>query len=188
MGCSDSPSPIPLHTVRHVALRYRRLRDGHDGVSQVPGGPSRSCPALRPRWNPRALTKRTTLSRGVAVRWRLSPLSSASVLPRSLSRRLAARWILPSAKMTASASTMANTFGAQSHGLSARCLRFPAFLPGLPVVRPRKTRLPAGGQPLLHRLISGSGPREVSASSTSLPPHPGFAWRTIVPWRGWSSS
>ena len=38
--------------------------------------------------------------------------------------------------------------------------------------------LPAGGQPLprgplpAHRV-----PREVSASSTSLPPHPGFAWR-----------
>jgi hypothetical protein len=28
----------------------------------------------------------------------------------------------------------------QSHGLFARCLRFAAFLPGCPVVRPRKTR------------------------------------------------
>src|SRR5690606_9269797 len=78
--------------------------------------------------------------------------------PASLSRRLAAQWMLPSAKSTASASTMANTFGAQSHGLSARCLRFVALLPGLPVVRSRKTRLPAGGQPLLRRLVSGSGP------------------------------
>jgi hypothetical protein len=30
-------------------------------------------------------------------------------------------------------------FGAQSHGLFTRCLRFAAFLPGCPVVRPRKT-------------------------------------------------
>ena len=31
-------------------------------------------------------------------------------------------------------------FGAQSHGLFARCRRFAAFLPGCPVVRTRKTR------------------------------------------------
>jgi len=31
-------------------------------------------------------------------------------------------------------------FGAQSHGLFARCLRFAASLPGCPVVQPRKTR------------------------------------------------
>jgi hypothetical protein len=35
---------------------------------------------------------------------------------------------------------VALNFGAQSHGLFARCLRFAAFLPGCPVVRPRKTR------------------------------------------------
>jgi hypothetical protein len=31
-------------------------------------------------------------------------------------------------------------FGAQSHGLFTRYLRFAAFLPGCPVVQPRKTR------------------------------------------------
>lgn len=48
-------------------------------------------------------------------------------------------------------------FGARSHGLSARCLRFAAFLPGFPVVQPRKTRLPVGDQPFLRRPIPGSG-------------------------------
>ena len=43
-------------------------------------------------------------------------------------------------------------FGAQSHGLSARCPCFAAFLPGFPVVQPRKTRL-WGGLPAQDKSI-----------------------------------
>jgi len=48
--------------------------------------------------------------------------------------------MLPSAKTKGVGFHVALDFGAQSHGLFARCLRFAAFLPGCPVVRPRKTR------------------------------------------------
>ena len=68
--------------------------------------------------------------------------------------------------------------GAQSHGLFARCLRFAAFLPGAPVVRPRKTRLRLVVTPYRAGSASRWVPYEVSGPSTSLPPHPGLAWRT----------
>ena len=71
-------------------------------------------------------------------------------------------------------------FGAQSHGLSARCLRFAAFLPGFPVVQPRKTRLPVGDHPCWAGLSPARVPCEVSTLSTSFPPHPSFAWRTAI--------
>jgi hypothetical protein len=46
---SDSSPPIPPRFVA-FAWRYRRhSADGGDEVSQVPGEPSRTCPALRPR-------------------------------------------------------------------------------------------------------------------------------------------
>jgi len=86
---------------------------------------------------------------------------------------------------------------AQSHGLFARCLRFAAFLPGCPVVRPRKTRfrlvvnlcrtgytpawVPGEVSARLHRFLltqalpgalkalvpALTGPRSSSASTTS---------------------
>jgi len=55
---------------------------------------------------------------------------------------------------------------------------FPSRLPGRTATQ---DSLPAGGQPLPHGLAPAWVPGEVSASSTSLPPHPGFAWRTGLP-------
>jgi hypothetical protein len=55
----------------------------------------------------------------------VSPPRGAPMLPSVHSRRRLPQCI---------------NFRAQSHGLFARCLRFAAFLPGCPVIRPRKTR------------------------------------------------
>lgn len=53
-----APTPDrPSRSLRSsLCSRYRRRGDGDARVSQVPGGPSCSCPALRPRWDPLRLT------------------------------------------------------------------------------------------------------------------------------------
>ena len=65
-------APTP-HRPSHLAPIASSLgstvahRDGIGGVSQVPGEPLRSCPALRPRWNRRALTYEDDR---LAARWK----------------------------------------------------------------------------------------------------------------------
>jgi hypothetical protein len=108
--------------------------------SQVPGEPLRSCPALRPRWNRHALTcEDDRSSRGVAVSDGFRPCRC--LIPQH-GRGLAASRRVDAAFRSIKdvGFHVALNFGAQSHGLFARCLRFAAFIPGCPVVRPRKTR------------------------------------------------
>lgn len=181
MGCSDSPAPIPLRSVRHVARWYRRSRGGDDGVSQVPGGPLRSCPAHRPRWNPRTLTMRTTLSRGVAVCWRLSPRASASILPRSLSRRLAARGccLPPYLRRRLPRSLLLSGLNHTACPLAVYASRL-----SFPVARSyghARLACQLGVILCCTGLSPARVPCEVSALVTSLSPHPGFAWRTGNP-------
>ena len=106
-GQSDFSPPISRRFVS-FASRYR-LRGG-DESSQVPGRPSRTCRALRPRWD-RCARPSGALPYSLALRCCL-PLLRRRRLPRLTS------------------------FGAQSHGPHTRCLRFAARVaPG-----PRKTR------------------------------------------------
>ena len=103
------------------------------------------------------------------------PTPARSPLPTSgTSARPCSAAVLPSATSTASAPAK-NHFEAQSHGPRTRCLRFAAR--GLP---PSHARLASGWwPPLPDGTRTRRVPREVSAtSSTWLPPHPGFAWRT----------
>jgi len=88
--------------------------------------------------------------------------------------------MLPSARSKTSASTMHKFRGSITRPVrSLSTLRsFPSRLPGR---TDTQDSLPAGGQPLPHGLAPAWVPGEVSASSTSLPPHPGFAWRTGLP-------
>jgi hypothetical protein len=181
MGCSDSPPSVPLRSDRLVAQQYRRLRDGDGEVSQVPGGPLRSCPALRPRWNRRALTSEDDRgARGVAVAgdFRLVPVPHSST--RSRSRRLAARrCCLPQfqRRRLPPRSRFRGSITRPVRSLST--LRsFPSRLPGRTATQ---DSLPAGGQPLPHGLCARLGPWWAFCFSTSLSPHPGFAWRTGTP-------
>jgi hypothetical protein len=70
-----------------------------------------------------------------------------------------------------------NYFGAQSHGLFTGCLRLATFLPALAVVRPPKARFQLVVNLSWVGLDTHRVPCEVSAFSTSHPPHPGFACR-----------
>jgi hypothetical protein len=107
MGCSDSPPSLPPRVDCLFARRYRRSRDGDDGVSQVPGGPLRSCPALRPRWNRRALTfEDDRSSEGVAVAGGFRLLAGASFPSMVAVSPPRGALVLPSAKAKASASTL----------------------------------------------------------------------------------
>jgi hypothetical protein len=67
-------------------------------------------------------------------------------------------------------------FGAQSHSPLPRCLRFAAWV----TPSPRKTRFRLAasfaGQGLN---LQGSSVRFLRSPISSLPPHPGFAWRTL---------
>lgn len=70
-----------------------------------------------------------------------------------------------------------SAFGAQSHGLHRRCLRFAA-----PVTRETtQDSLPGGGQPYPRGLRPAGSVRKVSETThltSSLPPSPSFARRT----------
>ena len=68
-----------------------------------------------------------------------------------------------------------NSFGAQSHGPPTRCLRFAARV----APAPRKTRFRLVAS-FAGRGLNPQGPLVRFPLSTSLPPHPGFAWRTRV--------
>ena len=101
------------------AWQFHRSRGGDGEVSRVPGEPSRTCPALRPR------SDRCTRPSGFAL-----PLRVRCCLPHFRLRRLRLR--LP--------------YEAPSHGLHARCLRFVATVARycLPATQ---DSLPAGGPP-----------------------------------------
>ena len=126
-------------------------RSEGDEVSQVPGEPSRTCPALRPRSD------------------RGAPGHSGFAL-------LLHRSVSPSVLLTTSAPTTIFTFGAQSHGLHARCLRFAATVTRY-FLTATQDSLPAGGH-LAGRDSNPLGSDVRFRLSTSRPPHPGFAWRT----------
>jgi hypothetical protein len=116
---SDASPPFPPRFVafaRSVPSRAlpRAPPSGGDGASQVPGEPLPACPALRPRWVRHA---EPFAAHGVPACRCGFPLFRRRRHPR---RPL---------------------FGAQSHGLHARCLRFAAR--GLPSA-PRKTRFRLG--------------------------------------------
>src|ERR1700722_1382112 len=147
---------LPAPPLRSLALRSAvPPSGGGDGASQVPGGPSRTCPALGPRWD------RSVRPLGPCpTYWTLRcclPLLGRRRLPQ----------ICAISRLYHAACTLAVY----------------ASRPRLPVccLRPRKPRFRlvarlgrAGFEP------AGSH-REVSAcSSTWRPPHPGLAWRTLT--------
>ena len=67
-------------------------------------------------------------------------------------------------------------FGAPSHGLRTRCLRFASS--GYPAAA--QDSLPAAGQLCRAGLATRWVPHRVSERLTSHPPCPGLAWRTII--------
>ena len=185
MGCSDSRPPIPPRFVA-FAWRYhaggdafvdrpvaapdgpRRgpdgpgvfgagcpfpaLGGGDDRVSQVPGRtPMCTCPALRPRWD------RTRQARLLST---------------------ARRCCLPHIPH-AVGSHDNRPFGAPSHGLHTRCLRFAVGV--APAPRKTRFRLPAT---LCRAGLAARWVLNVRFRRCFLrrphrsPPHPGFAWRT----------
>ena len=91
--------------------------------------------------------------------------------------------LLPSVKTKTSAPAMSTDFGAPSHGPFTRYLRLATFLPAPAVVQPPKARFQLVVNPGWVGLATHEVPRDVSALSTSLPPHPGFAWRNVLPAR-----
>jgi len=95
---SDSPSHIPRHFASFVR-RYlaQTSRPGYGGASQVPGGPLCTCPALRPRRDHRA-----------------GPVRQSALQHERCCLPLMQRRRLPHL----------NDFGALSHALHTRCLRF----------------------------------------------------------------
>jgi hypothetical protein len=104
------------------AQRYR-LFCGRREVSQVPGESARSCPALRPRWKLSTLPCCTPRKWGVAV----SPGSRHVGVPHSSSLTLSVlRCCLPPIQRRRL--PRPSSFGAQSHGPFARCLRFAGFV------------------------------------------------------------
>jgi hypothetical protein len=146
-------SDFPMPPLRSLALRSavpRQLRRGGVGISQVPGEPLRACPALRPRRGRCARPfGRCPTFRRRDVAFRLLD----DVGPRDVRH-----------------------FVAQSHGLHARYLRFTSD------VAAAHARLASGWWPTLAaRGLNplGSSVRfRLCLTVTSLPPHPGFAWRT----------
>ncbi len=85
--------------------------------------------------------------------------------------------MLPSASMTASASTP-EAFGALSRSLRAPCVRFAA-----PVARtPRNTRFRLVASPCRAGLVTRRDAQRVSefTARASHPPSPGFAWRNTT--------
>ena len=117
-------------------------------------------------------------TRGVAVGRRLSRLAGASILARnavySASRHVGTAFHTDNGV----GSHDQIDFGAQSHGPFTRCLRFAAFLPA-----PRSyghARLASGwGSTFAGRAFQlARSLVKFPLSLHSLPPHPGFAWRT----------
>jgi hypothetical protein len=114
--------------------------------------------ALRPRWNPLALTFEDDLCPGesqFAGGFRLLPVPQSC--PGSLSRRLAARGCCLPPKRLRRLPRWPIFRGSMTRPVrSLSTLRsFPSRLPGRTATQ---DSLPAGGQPLLRRFVSGSGP------------------------------
>jgi hypothetical protein len=80
--------------------------------------------------------------------------------------------MLSSTKWKASTPTTNTNFGAQSHGLPTRCLRFAGWI----TPPPRKTRFRMAGQPCPGGSDYPLGP--IERFQVIHPPFPGFAWRT----------
>jgi hypothetical protein len=83
--------------------------------------------------------------------------------------------VLPSAATTTSAPTT-TTFGAPSHGLLTRCLRF------VTTITRGHARLASGCWPSFagRGWLPAGFPRKVSELVTSHPPCPGLSWRTVA--------
>ena len=190
MRCSDSRTLFPLRFGRPSSPWYRHRRWWKR--SGLPGswGTLVFMPCSQTPVDPLRLTTRMTVAAGSSCSRRLSPdAASAGASVRTLVNDSPPRGarLLPSANSTASASTTNIDFGAPSHGLSTRCLRLAAFLPAAAVVRPPKTRFRMVVSLVRVGLVTHEVPRKVSACLHSLPPHPGFAWRTVLPTRSASS-
>jgi hypothetical protein len=120
------------------------------GSPRFLGNPPPTCPALRPRW--------ASVPSHSALRYRL---------PRSRRRRLpSSAWVSHDWH-----------FGAPSHGLHARCLRFAARV--TPAPRKTRSRLVAslGRTGLVPARFPSKGFRILFLLLHS--PFPGFAWRTV---------
>ena len=154
-ACSRSRRATP-RTRRTRGFRCRLplsgSRGGDDRVSQVPGRtPMCTCPALRPRWD------RTRQARLLST---------------------ARRCCLPHIPH-AVGSHDNRPFGALSHGLHTRCLRFAVRV--APTPRKTRFRLPAT---LCRAGLAARWVLNVRFRRCFLrwphrsPPHPGFAWRT----------
>ena len=144
MGCSDSRTPVPPRIGCPSAKRYRRYsRRTHPGL---PGswGTFVLMPCSQTPVSPLRLTFEDGRRYGelllpTVFTWTPQrPRRCLNPHHGHLSRRLVALGCcLPLIQMRRL--SRCTNFGAQSHGLFTRCLRFAAFLPGCPVVRPRKT-------------------------------------------------
>lgn len=140
-----------------------------------------------------ALLACTLLGSFVSRRWRRDLPGSWGTLVRMpwsltpVSRRASALWpvptacatMLPSAVLKASASTTICSFGAQSHGLLTRCLRFAATVARVLIYGHAKLA-PGGWHTFAGRAFHplGSFMKFQLRCLTLRPPHPGFAWRT----------
>ena len=148
---SDSLTPIPRHFVSFVQ-RYRPCGRRRPGLPGSWGAPSRTCPALRPRWDRNVRPFGLTLLFGAAV--------------------------LPSAVSTASAPTTNSFRGSITRpARSLSTLRGH----GHPCAAYDHARLATGWWPTLagrdfNPLSSYMRFRFIL--STSHPPHPGLSWRT----------
>lgn len=148
---SDFPPPIADHSWSLVVYYRRNSSAGDGGTSQVPGEPQ--------------CTHALALDPGGTSGAGLRDRQSLRVAPS----------VLPSAYTSASAPATAAYFGAQSHGLLARCLRFAL------AVADAYARLASGWWPSLAGRDSdplGSFER-FQRFNSSRPPFPGFAWRTV---------
>jgi hypothetical protein len=125
---------------------------GDPGTSQVPGQPLCARHALRPRWSRCAGPFGPCHATGAAVS--------------------------PPPQLTASASTTSRISGLYPVAPRTRCLRFAATVARvLPTAA--QDSLPAGRSAVPVGTLTRGLLREVSVLfPTSLPPHPGFSWRT----------
>ncbi len=132
-------------------------RCGDDRVSQVPGRtPTCTCPALRPRWD-RPCQARLLLRHADAAFRINHDVGSHDLKP----------------------------FGAASHSLHTRCLRFAVRVAHTP--RKTRFRLPATlcRAGLITRwVLNVRFLRLASGRPHRSPPYPGFAWRTIYRFGG----
>ena len=173
MGCSDVPTPFPPH---FVILRLAVPARVPVFVSPLRPGTGREAWSLvvwqlrasgcgRETWGPPKFLGNPVVP---------MPCSSTPAGPIASGLFDASAW--PPLLTTTKAPTTTIAFGAQSHGLGTRCLRFVR-----PVTRTgRQTRFPllAGlyGTGLATRWVPTKG---FQNAPTSFPPLPSFAWRNV---------